>query len=152
MDYLLDTNIVLIYLRGAETADKIEDDLRLFSSGNNVAISVVTIGELRSIAKQRGYGENKTKKLEKLLRSLAIIDINIEEVIERYAEIDTYSQGRLPEKPLAFTARNMGKNDLWIAATASAYDLTLISTDQDFNHLDDEFLRLKQVDLSNHKV
>lgn len=143
---------MLIYIRGAESADKIEDDLKLFGSGNNVAISVVTMGELRSIAKQRGYGENKTKKLEELLRSLAIIDINIEEVIERYAEIDTYSQGKLQEKPVEFTARNMGKNDLWIAATASVYDLTLISTDQDFNHLDNKFLWLKQVDLSRYKV
>lgn len=29
----------------------------------------------------------------------------------------------------------MGQNDLWIAATAHALELTLLSTDKDFSHL-----------------
>jgi predicted nucleic acid-binding protein len=33
------------------------------------------------------------------------------------------------------SARNMGKNDLWIAATALATKATLITTDKDFDHL-----------------
>lgn len=30
----------------------------------------------------------------------------------------------------------MGKNDLWIAATAITYNIPLITTDADFDHLD----------------
>jgi len=41
----------------------------------------------------------------------------------------------------------MGKNDVWIAATASILDITLITTDKDFNHLDKEYLDLKLIDL-----
>ena len=41
----------------------------------------------------------------------------------------------------------MGKNDLWIAATASVLDLTLLTTDKDFDHLKDVFLDLAFVDL-----
>ena len=41
----------------------------------------------------------------------------------------------------------MGKNDLWIAATSSVYDLILLTTDKDFNHLDGEFLDLEYIDL-----
>lgn len=37
--------------------------------------------------------------------------------------------------PAGLSARNMGKNDLWIAATALYLDLPLHTTDNDFDHL-----------------
>lgn len=64
---------------------------------------------------------------------------------ERYAEIDTFSQGKLPNKRLGMTARNMGKNDLWIASTASLLNATLLTTDADFDHLDGAYLALKKL-------
>jgi tRNA(fMet)-specific endonuclease VapC len=39
----------------------------------------------------------------------------------------------------------MGKNDLWIAATASLLNLKLVTTDGDFDHLDSSFLSLHKV-------
>ncbi|MEZ4887560.1 MAG: hypothetical protein R3E32_22700 [Chitinophagales bacterium] len=45
----------------------------------------------------------------------------------------------------------MGKNDLWIAATSNVYDLVLITTDNDFNHLSDEYIKLEKVDLNKYK-
>ena len=45
----------------------------------------------------------------------------------------------------------MGKNDLWIAAAASVYDLTLITTDKDFDHLNGVFLDVIYVDLEKFK-
>ena len=41
----------------------------------------------------------------------------------------------------------MGKNDLWLAATASVLNLTLITSDQDFNHLAPTFLSLEALDM-----
>lgn len=41
----------------------------------------------------------------------------------------------------------MTKNDLWIAATASILNLTLITTDLDFNHLSPIFLKLETLDI-----
>jgi predicted nucleic acid-binding protein len=73
----------------------------------------------------------------------------LEDVIYRYAEIDAFSQCRLVGKNTDFTARNMGKNDLWIAATASVLDATLLTTDNDFDHLQNEFLQVAKVDLLN---
>jgi len=35
----------------------------------------------------------------------------------------------------------MGKNDLWIAATAHVVDATILTTDKDFDHLASEFLK-----------
>ena len=40
----------------------------------------------------------------------------------------------------------MGKNDLWIAATASVLDLELLTTDSDFDHLSGRYIKLRKVD------
>ncbi|MEM6767041.1 MAG: hypothetical protein AAF655_19040 [Bacteroidota bacterium] len=45
----------------------------------------------------------------------------------------------LPEK---MSARNMGKNDLWLAATANVLGAPLVSTDHDFDHLKETFIDL----------
>jgi tRNA(fMet)-specific endonuclease VapC len=36
----------------------------------------------------------------------------------------------------------MGKNDLWIAATAFVANAELVTMDGDFDHLNDEFLKV----------
>ena len=46
----------------------------------------------------------------------------------------------------------MGKNDLWIAATSSVYDLVLLTTDKDFNHLDGAYLDLEYIDIEALKA
>lgn len=78
------------------------------------------------------WGEKRFEALDQLLNTIIVTDINSEDVIQKYAEIDTFSQGKLLDNPLSTTARNMGKNDLWIAATAAIIDATLITTDTDF--------------------
>jgi tRNA(fMet)-specific endonuclease VapC len=40
------------------------------------------------------------------------------------------------------SARKMGKNDVWIAATAAVLDIPLLSTDADFQHLHNVYLDL----------
>ena len=72
-----------------------------------------------------------------------IYPIKTEAIINKYAEIDAYSQGKHPTIELPTSARNMGKNDLWIAATASVLDATLLTMDKDFDHLNEVFLNLK---------
>jgi len=41
----------------------------------------------------------------------------------------------------------MGKNDLWIAATASVTGAGLMTIDGDFDHLDGKFLELIKIEL-----
>lgn len=151
MNYLLDTNIVLIYTRESPLTKLIDNDYDLFSGRHNLFISVVTVGELESIILQRNYGEKKINNLNRLFSNFSIIDINIQEVIARYGKIDAYSQGKLRGKSSSFSARNMGKNDLWIAATSSVYDLVLITTDSDFDHLESEFINLEKVNTEDYK-
>lgn len=44
------------------------------------------------------------------------------------------------------SSRNMGKNDLWIAAAASVLNAKLLTTDKDFDHLNEEFLEVIYID------
>lgn len=152
MNYLLDTNIVLIYTRKSSLTSNIETQLNLFNPNISLYISVVTLGELESLMLQREYGITKIKYLKQLVDRFTIIDINIQEIITAYGAIDSFIQGKLKHKRANFTVRNMGKNDLWISATASVYDLTQITTDHDFNHLDREFIKLKNIDIEQFKV
>jgi tRNA(fMet)-specific endonuclease VapC len=150
MRYVLDTNIILQYLRESALSVYIDKQFNpLNSIVNDAIISVVTIGEIKSIAKINHWGKKKLNKIELLCEELLITDINSEDLLERYAEIDAFSQGKLIDRPLSISARNMGKNDLWIAATASILDATLLTTDQDFNHLHSEYLTLQYINVKN---
>jgi len=107
----------------------------------------VSVGEIRSIALRNNWGKKKQLQLEELLNQLVIADINAEDVIEKYAEIDAFSQGKLKGKPLGTSSRNMGKNDLEIAATAAVTNARLLTTDADFGHLDTQYFEVVRVAL-----
>ncbi len=142
--YLLDTNILLAYLRGHALYRQIEQEHQLASPDAVTLISVATKAELLSIAVQNNWGDKKINQLNAQLNKLIIIDINEADrtLMEAYANIDAFSQGRLDGKPLGASARNMGKNDLWIAATAHVTNSALITTDGDFDHLNGHFINL----------
>ena len=146
MNYILDTNILLIYIRDESTKDYIEETYNPFGANNNPIISIVTVGEIKSLAKRNYWGTKKTELLDSILNDLIIADINSKDVVEKYAEIDAFSQGKLLEKPLLISARNMGKNDLWIAATTEVTQSKLLTTDNDFNHLDNEYFKVIKIE------
>lgn len=93
-------------------------------------------------------GTSETRRLDDILRRIPRQSISHEAIIDRYAEIDAFSQGELDGNPLpeGVSARNMAKNDLWISATTSVLDATQLTTDRDFDHLADEFVDLAFVD------
>lgn len=140
MIYVLDTNILLAISQGKRAYfEKIFD---FASPTNDLVISAVTIGEMRSLAGLRKWGSVKLNDMEDLFKEFIIVDINNDPLLNAYAEIDVYSLSHHPTKSLKTTARKMGKNDLWIAATTSVLKATLITTDKDFEHLDNVFLTL----------
>ena len=144
--FLLDTGIVLGYARSAGYAEYVDKKFDIFA--NIPLVSVVSKGEIYSLAIQRNWGTNKLKLLDELLRKLPVVDINDDQIIRRYAEIDAYSFGRNSAQPLmkGQTARRMGKNDLWISATASVVKATLLTTDHDFDHLNTVFVEVIYID------
>lgn len=143
--FLLDSNIVLGILREAVWAKMICDKHNLLALDVIASVSVVTKAELLSLAYQLGWQTKRISRLTELMQQLPIVDINHPDIIQAYAEIDAFSQGKLSSRPLGTSARNMGKNDLWIAATASVAGATLLTTDNDFDHLHGIFLTIEKV-------
>ena len=142
--FILDTNIVLQIIRDNDRFSEISSSLSLDSSDSTILISIVTKAELLALGKKNGWGQKKLSILNRLLEELFIIDINNSDtaLIEAYSVIDAFSQGILEDKPLNTTARNMGKNDLWIAATAFVAKADLVTMDGDFDHLHKEFITI----------
>lgn len=115
-----------------------------------VVTSVVCQGEILALAEKRGWSGKKRTELASLLAKVPTLDISKQAVLNAYALIDAWTHGKSvtaphdasPPKP----AVSMGKNDLWIAATAHASKATLLSTDKDFDHLNDVWLKRIYVD------
>jgi tRNA(fMet)-specific endonuclease VapC len=146
--FVLDTGIILGYVRAAVYAEYVEKKYALFSPPNIPLISIVSKGEIYSLAIQFHWGAGKLKVLDDLLRKLPVVDISDDQILRRYSEIDAYSLGKdlTRRLPKGQTARAMGKNDLWIAATASVLKAKLIAIDHDFDHLDKVFLDVIYID------
>ena len=142
MKYVLDTNIILFYLRDKAVKKIVDEEYKLFRSNDDVLISVVTLGEIRSIARRNRWGSRRIETVETFLNKMIIMDVGFRPIIDAYVEIDTFSQGKHETKQLNLSARNMGKNDLWIAATALATSSKLMTTDKDFLHLDKAYFDL----------
>jgi len=149
MNYLLDTNILVCFIRKSPLGDKLIGEFDLFGVKNLTMISIASHGEILSLCHQFGWGDKKRNNLTKILNQFLIIPIEAKDLVDAYAEIDAYSQGKLDLKPLpfGFTSKNMGKNDLWIAATALVTKSTLITTDADFDHLTPEVIQVIKVNL-----
>lgn len=147
MNILFDTCTLLHLLKNTEKTEKI---VNIVTDQSNpfLLISIVTKAELLSITLKNNWGENKKKSLEKLLKKFLIVPIESNDLIQRYAEIDAYSRGKLINRPLpsGLSSRNMGKNDIWIASTASLSNSKLVTCDKDFDHLDKEFLKLEKIE------
>ena len=142
MNYVLDTNIIIHILTGSDKGVKALEKTQ--TDNPYLIISIVTKAEIISIAKQRNWGKSRLKSLHSLLDEFLIISIDNDNIINAYAEIDAYSQGKLKDKTLNQSSRNMGKNDLWIAATTYLTKSTLLTTDSDFDHLDNEYFALEK--------
>ena len=146
--YILDTGVLVGYIRGADYANHIEVKYSVSQPPNITVISVVTVGEILSLAKQLGWGNSKMQLMEDLLSKLPDIAISDRRIAGKYAEIDAFSQGKHQsmQLPNGISSRNMGKNDIWIAAIGSVLGATLLTTDLDFNHLHDNFLQVIYID------
>lgn len=153
MNYLLDTNIIIIYSKSNQLSREIEKDYQLFLRENNLAISIVTYAEINSLVHQLRIEGKRKGNLDQILENLFKVDISSVDILKKYEEIDAFSQLKHKTLKSTFsTPRNMGKNDLWIAATASALGVPLVTTDKDFNHLKGIFIDLIYIDISKYKI
>jgi tRNA(fMet)-specific endonuclease VapC len=135
--FLLDTNILFHLLRADELGKYVEAQYRLREVPYRPFISIVTAAEIWSLVSRRGLGETRREALEKMMANVLAVDISDRSVLDAYIGIDLFSHSQ---------GISMGKNDLWIAATAKVTQATLLTTDKDFDHLDPKYLRRVWID------
>ena len=88
------------------------------------------------------WGAFKMRMLEdKMLDFLTVVPILYKDLLTAYVEIDAYSRSQ---------GRVMGKNDVWIAATARVEQATILMTDRDFDHLHPHLVKREYVDPNSH--
>lgn len=128
---VFDTNLLIEHIRRQEMLP------------SRAIIPVIVVGELEAFALKADWGYQKVSFMQRLFERFPVVDV-IREITPVYARVDAYSQGNLKGQPLppGLSARNMGKNDIWIAATALYLDLPLHTTDNDFDHLSSLGLQL----------
>lgn len=119
-NYLLDSNIVIDIFRGdlktIERVKKLE----------TVCLPVIVLGELY-------FGANKSNKtsrhiieIEQLEKKVVVFDVT-KSTARIYGEI---------KDQLRIKGKMIPENDIWIAAITKEHNLTLLTNDQHFDHVD----------------
>lgn len=91
------------------------------------AVSIVTKAELRAgvlVADDIVTRDRRMRTLE-LVARIAVLPID-EEVANAWAQMRAY---------LAASERRINANDMWIAATAAAHEIPVVTQDSDFDAL-----------------
>jgi tRNA(fMet)-specific endonuclease VapC len=108
---LLDTNIVSYQLRGHTLAAAYAPLL----IGNVLAISFITVGELLEGAKRAAWGARRIATLEAAIASYIVLPFKID-ICRAWADAR-----------VARRAQPIASDDAWIAATAIAHDVSLVT-------------------------
>jgi tRNA(fMet)-specific endonuclease VapC len=135
--YILDTNILVHFVRGSKLWAQIRESHQLLLISPTPVISVVSVGEIRSLALQWTWGERKLEQLEYCLNYFQSHTIDNPTLLRAYATIDAY---------LEKVGQPLGKNDVWIAATAAVTGTRLLTTDRDFDRLHPRFITREWID------
>ncbi len=129
--YLLDTNVLVHFVRASAVWARVRDVYQPLTTDPRPIISVVTAGEVRSLALQWKWGQKKLDQMEFALGFFKAVTIHEPDVIRAYATIDAFCEEN---------GQSLGKNDVWIAATAAVTGARLLTTDRDFDRLSPLFL------------
>jgi tRNA(fMet)-specific endonuclease VapC len=118
-ELLLDTNAVIRAL--AE-----DDSLRALLRGAELYVPSIVIGELYFGAFKSGRVAENVARVERLASDYIVLDCDVG-TAECYGRI---------KNELRIVGRPIPQNDLWIAATAMQYGLTLVTRDAHFANVE----------------
>jgi tRNA(fMet)-specific endonuclease VapC len=135
--YQLDTNILVHFVRASPVWRYVRDTYSPLTVEPIPQFCTVSEGELRSLAVQWLWADRKLDQTEFALGYFTLQTIEEPEVMRMYATIDAYCES---------VGQSMGKNDLWIAATAAVTGATLLTTDRDFDRIAPQFLNRLWID------
>src|SRR5258708_38286962 len=103
--------VVIHLVRDNEVGRKVDAGFYVRHRSDRPLISVVTIGECLSLARQFRWGSAKSHALESLLRELVVVGIDSRPILERFGEFHSWPKS---------IGRPLSHNDLRIASTAAA--------------------------------
>ena len=115
---LLDTNIIIRYIRGDSSLDKVFEEEELY-------VSTVTIGELYYGAELSAKKEQNRAVCSDFCKELKEIRIE-ENVASIYARI---------KAQLKNDGHLIPENDIWIASCAMSKGLTVVTADKHFSYI-----------------
>ena len=136
MAYLIDTNHCSYIIN---SDPKITDKLQSLSS-ETVGVSIITHAELLYMAERSARKEQNLEAIQSFLSEVEIYFLD-EETASIYSHLKAKVFNQVAPKDKSkrrgVTIENLGftDHDLWIAATAIQYDLTLVSADSDFRRV-----------------
>ncbi len=132
---MLDTNILLHMARGSGPGQFLLSH-PTFSSRKDLATSVVCVAEMTVLATRNNWGQKKKDAFTSALEQLTIVDIVYpSRILEHYVQIDCATQHA-----------SLGKNDLWIASTAAALGMTVVTADKDFSRIPETLVTVHLLD------
>lgn len=121
MRLLLDTSAYSSFMRGHQ---EVQEALQ---SADSIAVNPVVLGELHAGFHHGRHSDKNRTLLNQFLASPRVYVVAIDEdTAERYAMI---------LNGLWTIGRPIPTNDLWIAASAMQYGLTVLTTDAHFKHV-----------------
>src|SRR5205085_10263443 len=114
--YLLDSSVLILLLKRDPTA------LQRLAGVTALYVSTVALGELYYGAEHSAYIKKNLSEVEELIRTMAVLAVD---------SVTAKIYGRLKHEQSA-KGLLLPDNDLWIAATAIQYGITLAARDQHF--------------------
>ena len=118
-NYLLDTNIVIALFKEDQAV------IEGIQEANEVSIPAIVLGELYYGAYKSSLKSKNELKIDELGTEGKVLDIT-KTTSKLYGKI----KNQLKEQ-----GTPIPENDIWIAALALEFDLTLVTRDKHFNHI-----------------
>lgn len=123
--FLFDTSILIALVRGERLERLLEMQYQLLTGGVQHALSTISLGEVLKLSSRWKWSPRRSAILDGILSDLLILPPDAA-IAREYAALAMYSES---------IGRRLGQNDCWIAATARAENLILMTTDRDFDIL-----------------
>ena len=121
MRILLDTSAYSSFMRGHQGVKE------AIQSADSISVNPIVLGELQAGFQHGRHSDKNRKTLKQFLASPRVHVVAMdEETAERYAVI---------LNALWTVGRPIPTNDIWIAASAMQYGLTILTTDAHFKHV-----------------
>lgn len=124
MSYLLDTNAIIAFLKGdIKVSQKLSAEKELF-------VSCVSVGEMYYGANNSFQKDKNIALYDSFFETCKILSID-SKVAASYGELRFY---------LKTIGRPIPENDIWIAATAQVFSLSILTFDKDFSYFGNKVL------------